>query len=163
MERGQCFCLASGGLSSTCPVSSLFTYSPDVTGAFPAIALVLNPRGGGFAYILSLCGSFNQSLLKTWQFLPPPQPPLVLTARSYGDLSFWHWNPELCCLAWSWDCLLLRYPSRFLSTTHECGTTHSATTLSLHTALPISSSLPFLTIWMHVASFSPWLSDFYTA
>ena len=30
-----------------------------------------------------------------WQFLPPPQTPLALTARSYEDLSSWCWNPGL--------------------------------------------------------------------
>ena len=28
--------------------------------------------------------------------LPQPQFPLVFTARSYGELTSWHWNPGLC-------------------------------------------------------------------
>ena len=75
-----------------------------------AFALVLNPRVSGFAYILSLCGTFKVSLLKTQQFLPLPQPPLVFTAGSYGDLSPWHWNPGLYGLAWGYDPSLPRYP-----------------------------------------------------
>ena len=86
---GQCRCLASAGLPGTCPISNHFTHFPFVTGALPAVALVVNPRVGGFAYILSLCGPFKQTLLKIQQFLLPPQPPLVFTARSYGDLSSW--------------------------------------------------------------------------
>ena len=50
-----------------------------------------------------------------------PQSPLVFTARSYGDFSSWHWNPGLGVLVWCWDPSLLKYPSRFLSTTHGCG------------------------------------------
>ena len=46
---------------------------------------------------------------------PQPQSLLVVTARSYRDVSSWHWNAELG----GWDLLLLRYPSRFLS--DPCG------------------------------------------
>ena len=41
-----------------------------------------------------------------------PQPSLVFTARSYGDLSSCHWNPGLGGLVWGWDSSLLRYPSQ---------------------------------------------------
>ena len=58
---------------------------------------------------------------------------------------------------WGWDRSLLRYPSQFLSTTHDCGTTHSATFLHL------SASLPLLPVWMNVTSLNSWLSDFHTA
>ena len=43
------------------------------------------------------------------QCLPPSQLPLVFVARSYGDLSSWHWNSGLSDLVWgagiphSWD------------------------------------------------------------
>ena len=56
------------------------------TGALLAVALVAVPRMGGFAYVLSLCGPFQQTLLKNQQFVLPPQNPLVFTARSYGAL-----------------------------------------------------------------------------
>ena len=106
---------------------------PPVTGAFPAFALVLNLRVGVFAYILSPCWSLKQSLLKLRQFLPLPQPLLFFIARSYGDLSFWHWSPGPCGLAWGWDHLLPRCPSSFLSTSCECGTAHyAAIPASLH-------------------------------
>ena len=110
-ERGLCHYLASGGLPGCHTFSSHFTHSPYVTSALLAIALVLNPRVGGFVYVLRPCGPFKQSFLKIQQFLPLPQLPLVFIGRSYGDLSSWCWNPGLCGLAWGWDCSLPRYPS----------------------------------------------------
>ena len=111
LERGWCYCLASGGLPRTHTISSQFTHSLYVTGTLPAVALVVNPRVGWFTYVLRLCGPFKQSLLKIWQFLPLPKPLLDFTASSYQHLSFWHWNSGLWGLAWDWDCLLPRYPS----------------------------------------------------
>ena len=135
-KRGQCHCLASGGLPSTHPVSSHFTYSLYVTGALPIIALVLNPREGGSAYTLSPCRPFKQTLLKISRFFDCPNPTLIFTARSCGDLSSWSWLPGLCGLAWGWDCLLPRFPSRFLSTTRECGTSHYCLHLSVPYLVP---------------------------
>ena len=40
--------------------------------------------------------------------LNQPQSVLVFTARSYGDLSSWHWNPKLGGPVWGWNPLLLR-------------------------------------------------------
>ena len=111
LERGQCHCLASGGLPSTYPISSHLTLFLCVTGSLPAVALVLNLLMGGFVNVLSLRGPFKQSLLKIWQFLSPPQPSLVFTASSYGDLSSWVWNLGLLSLAWGWDLSFPRYPS----------------------------------------------------
>ena len=99
-KRGLCHCLASGGFPGTHPISSHFTHSLYVTGTLPGVALVLNPRVGRFAYILKPCGLFKWSFLTIWQFLPSPQSPLIFTARSYGDLSSWCWNPKCCSLAW---------------------------------------------------------------
>ena len=53
-----------------------------VTGALEALALVVNPRVGGFMYILGLCRNFIWILLREWQFLLTSQPPKILTARS---------------------------------------------------------------------------------
>ena len=39
------------------------------------------------------------------------QRPRVFTARSYGDLASWCWNPGLGSLVWCWDLSLWRYPS----------------------------------------------------
>ena len=83
-ERGLCCCLASGGLPSTPPVSNHFTHFQYATGAPPAVALVLNPTVGEFAYVLRPCRPFKQSFLKIWLFLLPPQYPLFFTARSDG-------------------------------------------------------------------------------
>ena len=94
----------------------------------------------GFPYMLSLCGSFKWSILKIWQFLLLPQPPMVFTARSYRDLSSSCWNPGLCSLAWGWDRLLPRCPSQLLSTTHERETVHSITAASLHLSACLCSS-----------------------
>ena len=164
-EKGRCHCLASGGLTGrklspgTHPDSSHFTFSLCTTCGLPAVALGLNPRAGGSVWVQSPCGCFKRSLLKIWCFFfLSPRPPLVFTVRSYRDLSSWRWTTGvLGGLVWGWDHSLPRYPSRFLSTTHECGTTHSSTSLS-H-----SMTLPLLPIWMNVASLNPWLSDFYTA
>ena len=89
----------------------------------------------------------NGTFLRHWQFLPLPQSLLVFTARSYEALFSRHWNPGLRGLAWGWVCMLSRYPSRFLSTIHECGTAHC--TGHLASKLPplcshIASSLPRL-------------------
>ena len=112
LEMGQCHCLASGGLLSIHPISSHFTHFLYVTGTLPAVALGVDPRVGGFAYVLSPCGSFKQSLLKIQQFLLPPQAPLgTFTTRSYGNLSFPVLEPWAVWSAWGWDCWLPRCPS----------------------------------------------------
>ena len=82
------------------------------------------------------CGPFERSLLRIPQFLPLPQMPLVFAARSFGDLSYWRCSPGLGGLVWGWYCLLLRYPSQFLSTMCECGTTSFAPSLHLHVSAP---------------------------
>ena len=109
-EKGLYRCLASGDLPSTHPVSSHFAHFLYATGTLPAVALGLNPRVAGCAYILRLCGSFKWSFLKIQQFLLMLQPPLVFTARSYGDLSSQCWNPGLCSVACHWDHSLPRHP-----------------------------------------------------
>ena len=64
------------------PVTSLTPHMPLVP--LPALALVLNPRGGRSVYVLSLCGPFKQSLLKIWQFLLPPKPNWFLQPEVMG-------------------------------------------------------------------------------
>ena len=70
LERKQCCLLGS------CP--NHFFHFPYATGAILIAALVLNPRVGGFAYILGPCGSFKWTLLRDQWFLPVPQSPLGL-------------------------------------------------------------------------------------
>ena len=87
LERGQCCCLVSGGLASTCPISSHFTHFLFVNGALLAAALVMIHSVGGFAHILELCWPFKWILLRNRQFLLLPQPPLVFTGSSGEALS----------------------------------------------------------------------------
>jgi hypothetical protein len=81
LERGQCPCLASGGVPGTCRVSSHLTHSLYGTGTLSAVALVLTPRVGGFRSVVRPCGPFSGSLLKIQQFLLPPQSPLIFTVE----------------------------------------------------------------------------------
>ena len=55
----------------------------------------------------SVCRLFKRNCLGPQKFLPLIQSLLVFAARSYGDLSFWHWNPGLGGLVWGWDSSLL--------------------------------------------------------
>ena len=80
-ERGQCCCLVSGGLPRTHPISNYFTHFLYATGVLLAVALVVIPSLGGFAYVLGPCGPFKWTLLRNQQFLLPPQPPLVLQSE----------------------------------------------------------------------------------
>ena len=113
---------------------------------------------GEFVYVLSPCVLFKWTLLKIWPFIPPHQPPLIFTARSYGDLSSWCWNPGLCGLAWVWDRWLPRYPSQVLSNIHEHGTTYSAATVATTPHSRVSVTPTLLPILMNVASLNLWLS-----
>ena len=167
LERGKCHCLASGGLRGPFPVSSHFTNFLYATSAFLGIVLVVIPRVGGFAYILSLYGPFKRTLLSYWPYLLLPQPPLVFIARNYEALSSQYWNPGLHGLSWGWDRSLPRCPSWVLSSTHECGTTsstscHRLANTTLHPLQPHSLSLPLLPVWVNMASLNPWLLDFHT-
>ena len=121
------------------PISSHFIHFLCVTGTLPAVALVVNPRVGGWVvYILSLCRPFKQTILKSQQFLS-----LVFTARSYEDLCSLHWNPGLCGLVWGWDCSPSRCFSKFLPTTCGCGITCSGTSTA---ASPHHSASPCLIV-----------------
>ena len=60
----------------------------------------------------SICGFLKKNCLGFCQFRPPTQSLLVFAARSYRDLSSWHWNPGLDGLVWGWHTLLSRYPSQ---------------------------------------------------
>ena len=119
---GKCHCLAAGGLLHTHPITSHFTCFLYVTSTILAVALVVVPREGGFAQVLGTYGTFNRTLLRDWQFISPPQPLFVSTARSYEAL-FLVLEPWPVWSAWDWTHLLHRYPFRFVSTTCECGTT----------------------------------------
>ena len=87
------------GCLALAPFFSHFTHFPYATGAFPAVALVVNPRVGVFVYLLSLCGPFKQTLLKIWQFLLPQPPHCFLQSEvmeiylpSTGTLGWVVWS-----------------------------------------------------------------------
>ena len=86
-----------------------FSSSLYATGASPAATPVLKLRGSESK---SVCGLFKGSCLGLQKFFPLTQSPLVFAARSYGALSFWHWNPGLGSLVWGWDPLFLKYLSQ---------------------------------------------------
>ena len=172
LERGQCHCLAADGLLSTCPVSSHFTHFPHVTDTLLAVALVEVPRVGRFAFILGPWGPFKQTLLRDWQFLPPPQPPLVFIARSYEAL--FPSAGTLGCVVWP-EARIARspgippdfYPPHInvgppipqLPPLPHC--LHLATTTP-HPLRPGSLSSSLLPVWMNMASLNPSLSAFHT-
>ena len=69
-------------------------------------------------------------------------------------------------LVWGWYLLLLRYPSWFLSTAHECGTTCSSLSPSHSVAPhppPLPTSLSLLPIWRNISSLNLLLLVFHTA
>ena len=103
------------------------------------------------------------------QFLLLHQTLLVFTARSYGDLSSWYWNPGLDCAVWPGAGIAHSpgSPPNFYPLHVNVGLPiplppllHA--TLSLRASPSISTSPPLLHIWMNVASLKPWLSDFHT-
>ena len=145
-----------------CPHFQSFHLLPIVTSTPLAVALVVVPRVGGFAYVLGVWEPFKWTVLRDWQFILLPHPPLFFIARNYKGLFSQRQNPGLHSLAWGWDCLLPRHSSCFLSPPHECGMAHStclASTPTVHLSAP---SPPLLPIWMNMTSLAPWLSDFHT-
>ena len=166
-KRGQCRCLASGGLSGTCPISSHFIHFLYATVTLLAIAVVVVHRVGGFAYVLGLSVPFKRILLRQWQFLPLPKPPLVFTARSYETLFPQCWNPGLC----SWPGAEIPHsqgvPPDFyqLHVNWHCPYCCCHCPLSGTTPCPLchgSLALPLLSVWMNMASLNPWLLDFHS-
>ena len=128
LERKQCCLLGS------CP--NHFFHFPYATGAILIAALVLNPRVGGFAYILGWYGPFKWTLLRDWQFLLPPQAPLVFAATRLYFLA-------LAPRAARSGLRLGSLDPQLLSAIRECGTAHSATSLR-----HFASSLPLRPVWM---------------
>ena len=115
LKREQCYLLDS------CSISSQFTHS-----LYETDTLLATIQSVWVCIQSRTVESFKWALLRDWQFLLPPQSPLLFIAISYEALFSWHCNPQLHGLAWVWDGLPPRCPFQFLSTTHECGTAHSA-------------------------------------
>ena len=86
-----------------------FNSSLYATSAFQATTPVLDFRG--ISMCKSMCGFIKRNCLGLQKFLPLTPSPLVFAARSYGNLSSWHWKHGLGGLVWGWESSLLRYPS----------------------------------------------------
>ena len=101
------------------PVTSLSPHMPQMP--FQLLPSCWIPEGVGLYQCWVHCGPFKRSLLCVLQFPSSPQPPLVFTARSYGDLitlepwAGWsalrlgYLTPEVFLLVfiqhtWVWDC-----------------------------------------------------------
>ena len=125
------------------------TSSLYATGAFQASTPVLKLRGNECK---SMCGFFRGNCLRLQKFLPPTQSPLDFAARSCGDLSSWHWNPELG-QGMPGVRLGLLAPKITLLNFHlphvSAGPAHS-------------TSMPLLQVWMYVVSLVLYLSDFHS-
>ena len=153
-ERGQCCCLTAGGLFSTCPASSrLHDWHP--SSCCPGG----DSQGGWICEHSRTCGPFKWTLLRDPQFLLPPQPPLVLTARSYETLFPGTRALQVWPGAHSPGILNVGQPALLAAATASAPPCHYHTTSSL----PQLSTLPFLPVWMNVSSLNPWLSDFHTS
>ena len=74
---------------------------------------------------------------------------LVFTARSYGHLSSWHWNPGLGALVWGCS-LAPKIFLSILSTTHGFGTSQFHVSMSPCLRLSIPT-----TCWENVVSLTP--------
>ena len=126
---------------------------------------MLIPRVGGIAYISGPCGPFKQTLLRDWQFLLPPQPPLVFIARSYEILFALCWNLGLCGLAWGWDpwlhsCSSSFYPSHVnVELPVQLAAASASAPPQCHHHLPVLHCVVSKRIWMNVSSLNPWLLD----
>ena len=79
---------------SSCFDARHFSSSMYATGAFQAASPVLKLRGR-VSLNKSMCGFLKRNCLELQKFLPLTPLPLVFAARSYGDLSSWHWIPGL--------------------------------------------------------------------
>ena len=161
MERGQCHCMASGGLPGTHPISSRSTHSLFATGTFLAVGLVLNLRVGGFVNVLRLHGPSMQNFLKIWQFLPPLQLHWFLQPEVMGI--YLPSAGTLGCAVWPGAVITHSQgvPPHFHPPHMNVGTPILPPP-PLHATLPLLASLPLIPNWMSVASLNPWLSDFHT-
>ena len=74
-------------------------HSPCVTGTLPADALVLNPRGGGSAYVLNPCSSLSGVSCKSGSFFHHPNPHYILQPEVMGIYLLG--ARALGCVVWS--------------------------------------------------------------
>ena len=137
---GRCQKGNNATFSAFTPFSVTSPTSP-MTGAPIAVALVASLRVGKLAYILGWWGPFKQNLLKDWQFVLPPQPPLAFTEV----MKFYFPGAgTLGCTVWP-----------------GAGFTHSTVVLPgfnlphMNVGLPVPLLPP--PFWCHSASSPPWL------
>ena len=82
---------------------------------------------------------FKRNCLGFQHFLPPSESLLGFAARSYGDLSSWHWNPVLGGPGVGLGFLAFEISLPYFYPQVGVGLVHSA-------------SVPFLPVWMDVVS-----------
>ena len=168
LEKEQCHCLASENLPGPCPIASHFTHSLCAAGTLPAVSLVVNSKVGGFAYVLSLCRPFKQSLLKIQWFFPPPLLPLVFQPEVMGIYLPGVGTLGCAVLPGARTAHSQAIPCKFYLPQVNVGPSIPPPSPSLHAtpclcaSPPITPALNLLPVRMNVASLYPWFLDFYT-
>ena len=99
-----------------------------------------------------LCGSFKRSVLRLPLFLLPPQPTMVFTARSYGDLPSWCWSSGLRGLVWGWTPHSRGIPPNFYLPHVDVGPPIPHLSLPFHLSVPLCRSLS-----LHPSYLSGWI------
>ena len=85
---------------SSCPDARQLSSPVYATDAIQAAIPMLVQELRAMCLSKSVCGFFKWNCFGVQQILPLTQIPMVFAVRSYGDLSSWHWNPELVRGAW---------------------------------------------------------------
>ena len=96
-EKGQ-WPLPPFSLGEGCPPDLTLIPDTSVSPCMPLVPFKLLPpcwSSEGMSLSKSACHFVKVNCLGLKKFLPPTQSLLVFTARSYGDLSSWHWNSGL--------------------------------------------------------------------
>ena len=103
----------------TWPTIQACSLTGNRTGTLQVCRLALNP----LSHTSHSCvWYFKRNCLEFQNFIPPIQSLLVFVARSYEDLSSWHWKPRQGSWCGFGTPHSQDIPPEFLSTTHGCGT-----------------------------------------
>ena len=131
------------------------------TGALSAIAPELNPRRTVSTQVPSPFWALSEeSPENPTVSSAAPTPTGFYSQKIWGLISL-ALEPWAGWLVWGWDPLLLKYPSRFFSTMHGCGTTRSASS-RLSVPLCVSAPLhafPCLSVYLHISILLTHLDD----